>query len=220
MLLIGQFISPFVRRVGVALSTYALPFDHEPWSTFGDAPLIERYNPGLRVPVLVLDDGTALTESLLILEYLDALMPPDCRLRPQDTAAHAAFLAIRGQANVVADKSVALVYHQRMHGTAPDDWQQRCLRQIAGSLESLEAQLSTRGTDGVYFHGRLTHSDIAAATAFRFAFDSHGAHLVRASYPLLQNHSRSMEALPAFRRCIHGHMVPHTSRFGHVQGPD
>ena len=218
MLLIGQFISPFVRRVGITLCTYALPFDHEPWSTFGDAQLIERYNPGLRVPVLVLDDGTALTESLLILEYLDALMPPECRLRPEDPAAHSAYFSIRGQANIVADKSVALVYHQRRHGATPDEWQQRCLRQIAGSLESLEAQLSKRGTDGMHFHGRLTHSDLAVATAYRFAVDSHGAHLSLRSYPSLQNHSKAMEALPAFRRCIHEHMVPHASQFGHAQG--
>ena len=37
MILIGQYDSPFVRRVGIALRLYDLPFRHEPWSAFGDA---------------------------------------------------------------------------------------------------------------------------------------------------------------------------------------
>jgi glutathione S-transferase len=38
MFLIGQYDSPFVRRVAIALRLYGLPFEHRPWSTFGDAP--------------------------------------------------------------------------------------------------------------------------------------------------------------------------------------
>ena len=30
MILIGQYDSPFVRRVGIALTLYGLPFRHEP----------------------------------------------------------------------------------------------------------------------------------------------------------------------------------------------
>ena len=37
MILIGQYDSPFVRRVAIALRLYDLPFEHRPWSTFGDA---------------------------------------------------------------------------------------------------------------------------------------------------------------------------------------
>jgi hypothetical protein len=35
--LIGQFDSPFVRRVGIALKRYAMEFEHVPLSTFGDS---------------------------------------------------------------------------------------------------------------------------------------------------------------------------------------
>jgi len=34
MILIGQYDSPFVRRVGIALTLYGLPFEHRPWSIF------------------------------------------------------------------------------------------------------------------------------------------------------------------------------------------
>ena len=36
MILIGQYDSSFVRRVGIALRLYGHPFDHRPWSVFSD----------------------------------------------------------------------------------------------------------------------------------------------------------------------------------------
>jgi glutathione S-transferase len=50
MILIGQYDSPFVCRVAIALRLYALPFEHRPWSTFGDAEKITPFNPLRRVP--------------------------------------------------------------------------------------------------------------------------------------------------------------------------
>ena len=76
MILIGQFDSPFVRRVGIALRLYDLPFEHRPWSTFGDADKIAPYNPLRRVPTLVLDDGEVLIESTAILDHLDETVGP------------------------------------------------------------------------------------------------------------------------------------------------
>ena len=77
MFLIGQYDSPFVRRVAIALRLYGIAFEHRPWSTFGDADKIAPYNPLRRVPTLVLDDGEALIESTAILDYLDELVGPD-----------------------------------------------------------------------------------------------------------------------------------------------
>ena len=77
MFLIGQYDSPFVRRTAIALRLYGLPFEHRPWSTFGDADKIATYNPLLRVPVLVLDDGEALIDSAAILDHLDETVGPE-----------------------------------------------------------------------------------------------------------------------------------------------
>jgi len=68
MILIGQYDSPFVRRVAIALRLYGIAFEHRPWSTFGDAEKIAPYNPLRRVPTLVLDSGEALIESAMILD--------------------------------------------------------------------------------------------------------------------------------------------------------
>ncbi len=71
MILIGQYDSPFTRRVAIALKFYGLAFEHRPWSTFGDADKIAPFNPLRRVPTLVFEDGEVLIESTAILDYLD-----------------------------------------------------------------------------------------------------------------------------------------------------
>lgn len=76
MILIGQYDSPYVRRVALTLDFHGLAFDHRPWSTFSDAGLIRPLSPLLRVPVLVTDDGTALTDSAAILDHAEGLVSP------------------------------------------------------------------------------------------------------------------------------------------------
>ena len=63
--------------MAIALRLYGLPFEHRPWSTFGDGDKIAPHNPLRRVPTLVLDSGEALIESTAILDYLDELVGPD-----------------------------------------------------------------------------------------------------------------------------------------------
>ena len=36
MILIGQYDSSFVRRVGIALTLYSIRFEHRPWSVFAE----------------------------------------------------------------------------------------------------------------------------------------------------------------------------------------
>src|SRR5258706_5849852 len=69
MILIGQYDSPFTRRVAIALKLYGLAFEHRPWSTFGDADKIAPFNPLRRGPTLVFEDGGGLIESTAILDY-------------------------------------------------------------------------------------------------------------------------------------------------------
>lgn len=63
-----MFDSPFVRRVAVAMDLHGVAFEHRDWSVGRDFDRIREYSPLGRVPVLVLDDGEALTESAVILD--------------------------------------------------------------------------------------------------------------------------------------------------------
>jgi glutathione S-transferase len=74
MILVGMYDSPFVRRVAIALRLYGIEYEHRPWSVFRDAEKVARFNPLMRVPTLVLDDGETLIDSAAILDALDDMV--------------------------------------------------------------------------------------------------------------------------------------------------
>ena len=118
MILIGQFDSPYVRRVGIALKLYGLEFEHRPWSTFGEADKIRAFNPLLRVPTLVLPDGDVLIESHAILDYLDSRVPVEKRLYPVAEPDRHRAIKVAALATGFADKAVSLFYEKVLHDKA------------------------------------------------------------------------------------------------------
>ena len=64
MQLIGMLDSPFVRRVAIALRLLDLPYEHRPLSVFRNFQAFSLFNPMVKAPTLVLDDGTVLMDSI------------------------------------------------------------------------------------------------------------------------------------------------------------
>ncbi|GGC51350.1 glutathione S-transferase [Siccirubricoccus deserti] len=91
--------SPYARMVRVALrETNLLPRVTEVEATLRDpASAILPVNPVGRVPTLLLPDGTALTETVLILDFLDTLGAAH-RLLPAEGAARWRAMAALGRA--------------------------------------------------------------------------------------------------------------------------
>ena len=198
MILIGQYDSPFVRRVAIALRLYELSFEHRPWSTFGDADKIRPYNPLTRVPTLVLDDGEVLIESHSILDYLDSLVPAGRRMFPVAEPARHQALKITALATGTAEKAVSLFYEKVLHKEASEVWTTRCRTQISAALAALEAGRAAQKTD-YWFGDRIGHADIAVAAALRFIGDAHAGLVPMAEFPALAAHAARLEALPVFR---------------------
>lgn len=198
MILIGQYDSPFVRRVGIALTLYGLPFEHRPWSTFGDADKIRPHNPLTRVPTLVLDDGTALVESHAILDYLDGLVPAARAMFPRAEPARHQALRVAALATGLGDKAVGLFYEKRMHREVSETWVERCRTQVAAVLAVLEAERAARPTP-YWFGAGIGHADIAVAAMLRFIAEALPGLVAMSAYPALAAHARCLEALPAFK---------------------
>jgi glutathione S-transferase len=200
MFLIGQYDSPFVRRVAIALRLYDLPFEHRPWSTFGDAEKIAPFNPLRRVPTLVLDSGEALIESTAILDYLDELVGPDKAMIAPRGEARRRHLRTIALATGLGDKSVSLVYERVLRKEQSKIWVARCEAQIGGVLEVLEKERAAVATS-YWFGERIGHADIAVACVLRFTGEAH-PQLFDARYPALQAHAARCEALPPFGEIV------------------
>ena len=192
MILIGQYDSPFVRRVGIALTLYGMAFEHRPWSVFGDGEMIRKLNPLMRVPTLILPDGLALTDSHMMLDHLDALV--DAPLFPRSGMDRTRALRRAALACGAAEKAVALFYERRLHAETSPIWEDRCRVQIGSALRALEGEADDRP----YWTDRMGHDDIALTCALRFIAEAHPA-LDLDVYPKLTTRAAGMEALPVFQ---------------------
>ncbi len=207
MQLIGQYDSPYVRRVAVALRLYGMDYRHLPWSTFGDADRLAAFNPLRRVPVLVLDGGEALIESGAILDYLDGLVPPESALIAASGEARRKALHIAALATGLADKAVSFFYSRVFHGEASPVWVARCQTQIHDVLVVLERECAARGN--LWWHGAAPgHADIVVACVLRFLGEAHPGLFVAAGYPALAGHCAGCEAMDAFSGVVQAFSPP------------
>lgn len=207
MILIGQFDSPFTRRIGITMRLYGLAFEHRPWSVFGDAEKIRPYNPLLRVPVLVLADGEALIESQTILDYLDNQVPAEKRLIPAEEPARRQVLRICALAAGISDKAVSLFYEQRLHETVSDFYVARCRAQILDTLQALEASRKAGG-DAFWFGDTISQADITFACVLRHLNEAHPGLADMHALPALAAHAFHLEALPVFRAIYQPFITP------------
>ena len=196
MILIGQYDSPFVRRVAIALRLYGMPFEHRPWSTFGDGDKIAPYNPLRRVPTLVLDSGEALIESSAILDYLDDLVGAEKAMMAARGDVRRRQFRISALGSGLADKGVSLLYERVLRKEQLKLWTERCETQIGGVLAMLEKERAAVKSP-YWFGDAISHADIMVACALRFVGEAHSA-LLDARYPALKAHAERCEALPPF----------------------
>jgi glutathione S-transferase len=201
MLLIGMFDSPYVRRVAVTLKHLDIPFEHGNWSVGADFERIRRYSPLGRVPVLVTDDGVALTESSAILDAIDDRVGPRRALLPPTGDARREALRLMALATGAGEKARDQLYERMVRPPEKyhEPWVARCREQMHGALGLLEDACRDRGTATWLVGDRLTQADITVACIGTFLDESLGAFGGSGRYPLLAAHVQRCEALPEFR---------------------
>lgn len=198
--LIGMLDSPFVRRVAIALHLYDIPFEHLPISVFRHREQMQKLNPTLKVPLLMLDDGTRLLDSNLILDYVDRQVSSEQRLWPEGEARWQA-MEVAGLALVVCEKAVQLYYEHILRAAElrSADWAQRCKEQMHAALAQLEAHPALDLMSGK----SPGHAQIAVAVALGFIRHVQpkltAPLLEVGNYPRLDQLSIGCENLDAFR---------------------
>jgi glutathione S-transferase len=141
MLLRSSSASPFARKVRIAADVLGLSerIEVAPADTSDPADSVRAQKPLGKVPTLVLEDGRAIYDSAVILDYLDFLAGGG-RLIPTgeprfDVLTRAAL------ADGVADAAVLTVYEQRWRDAASHSarWLDHQSGKIARGLDALEA---------------------------------------------------------------------------------
>jgi glutathione S-transferase len=190
MKLIGQYDSPFTRRVGITMTLYGLAFEHSTWSVFGNADELGKVNPLIRVPTLVLDNSEALIETSAIVDYLDSLVPTEKRLLPQHNPERYRVQQTVSFASGVSDMAVRLFYEQRLHDVPSAAFVSRVTKQITQTLAVIE--------QGLPRSGPMTQADIAITCMYRHLSECHPALTTRGLYPNIEKHCAHREAQQVF----------------------
>jgi glutathione S-transferase len=135
--------SPFVRKVRIATSVLGLDGDiTTERAETGDAnDSLRAQNPLGKIPALVLEDGTVLFDSRVILEYLDHRAGGG-RIIPKDPAARFAALRLQALADGLMDASILLVYEARWRPSERHEqkWLDHQAGKVARAFAALEAK--------------------------------------------------------------------------------
>jgi glutathione S-transferase len=160
-------LSPYAARVrgaiyakGLSVEIAAPPAD---WRT---SPEYRAVNPLVRIPVLLLDDGTVIAESAVIVEYLEDAHP-QVTLRPDTAEALARVRLITQVADIYVMQPMMPLFYM-FDGKKKDEASIATqLAKLDEGLKHLEAML----LKGEYaFPGQLTTADVWL-TPVRFSLD-------------------------------------------------
>ncbi len=196
MILIGQYDSPFVRRVAVALNHYGMPFERRVLSVFQDFGAVLSVNPLGKVPALVLPTGGTLFDSRAIIEYLEGVAPRTHRLTPDDVELRRDVLRFEAVGIGLAEKTYerGIEFARRSPGTQDPQWVKRLDRQIDSALVWLEDRVLSDWLVGA----AMTRADLAVTVAATYLAEKLPRHFDPQRFPRLDAYRRKCEAQPAF----------------------
>jgi len=143
MILVGQYDSPYTRRVAISLMVLGISYQHDTRSVFGDFDSMRKTNPLGRIPSLILDDGTVLIDSAAILDWIDESVGPDRALIPPAGLARCDALQRIALANGAVDKIGGGRNYENLIRPSRyrwPEWIERTTTQGLGALEALNAR--------------------------------------------------------------------------------
>jgi len=175
MKLLGSLTSPFVRKVRVVLAEKRIDYQFELENAWAADTQLQKVNPLGKVPVLIMEDGGAVFDSRVIVEYLDTVTPVG-KLIPTGGKARLEVKCWEALADGVMD-AAALIHienTQRTKAQRSQDWIDRQNRKILHGLTAMAGGLSedTPFCTGINF----TLADIAIGCALGY-LDLRHAHI-------------------------------------------
>ena len=199
--IIGNYISPYVRKVLACLDLKGLDYEIDPITPFIGNDDFSRISPLRRIPVLI-DGELVLNDSSVICQYLEDKHPQPS-LYPADIAQRAKARWLEEYADTyLADVLIWRLFYQlaiRKHiFKEPTDEAivQRAKEvEIPAALDYLETQVPQEG----FIFGTLSIADVSVACYFRTAsFVRYAVDAER--WPRTASFVQRMQALPVFQK--------------------
>jgi glutathione S-transferase len=195
MKLYVSFTSPYARKVRIALAEKKIEcelVEESPWAADTTVP---QYNPLGKVPLLLMDDGTALYDSRVIVEYLDTVSPVS-RLIPEPSRQRIAVKRWEALADGICDAAITIVLEEKRPAKQQSrEWIDRHRQKIDLGVRELASELG----DKAWCSGEAySLADIAAGCALGYLDLRHPAIDWRTEYPNLVKLAEKLAKRPSF----------------------
>jgi len=196
MKLLASPASPYTRKVRIVLAEKKIECDVEVVDVQPVDNPVNAHNPLGKIPALVLDDGAALYDSRVIVEFLDGKSPIS-RLIPEDLRDRVAVRRWEALADGVLDAGLLVRYESlRDKSEQSKAWTDKQLARIKRGMAHMTSDLAERP----WCHGeRYSLADIALGCCLGWlGFRKPGEVDWHREYPALARHYDKLMARPAF----------------------
>jgi glutathione S-transferase len=171
MKLIGTLASPYVRKVRVVMAEKKIDYVFIIDNVWSPDTKIAESNPLGKVPCLIMEDGGAMFDSHVIVEYLDTLTPVG-KLIPQQSRERAGVKCWEALADGVLDAAVLIRLEKTLRPAEQqsEEWISRQMGKVRAGLQALSSGL---GETPYCAGNQYTLADVAVGCAlgwlsFRF----------------------------------------------------
>lgn len=195
MKLIASHTSPYARKVLISMAEKRIECDFVEDNVWAADSSVPPHNPLGKVPVLVLDDGLAVFDSRVIVEYLDGISPVS-RLIPENSRDRVLVKRWEALADGIIDAGLtAFLEKKRPDAQQSKDWIARQFGKVDAGIAVAASELGDRE----YFNGTaLSLADIAMGCALLWV-EFRLPHIKwRAANPNLKAWIESLESRAAF----------------------
>ncbi|WP_162057784.1 glutathione S-transferase [Undibacterium sp. KW1] len=171
MKLIGSTTSPFVRKVRVVMAEKKLDYVFVQENVWATDTTIQQSNPLGKVPCLLMEDGGAMFDSRVIVEYIDTLTPVG-KLIPSQGRERVEVKCWEALADGIMDAAILVRLEKTLRPAEQQsqEWIDRQMSKVHAGLKSMSSGL---GDTAFCTGNHLTLADISVACAlgwlsFRF----------------------------------------------------
>ena len=200
MKLFGTPGSPYVRKVRVVLEEKRIPYEYVITSPATREAVVGPLNPLAKIPTLERDDGSALYDSPVIVEYLDGLVAAP-RLIPQAFADRIEVRRWEALGDGIADATVLISHDYRKPAALREsaDWYAKQTLKIERGLAVINKELGDRE---YCFGASFTLADIAAGYALGYLDYAWREIEWRKPFPALDRLAARLAARESFRKTV------------------
>jgi len=200
MKLLASLASPYTRKVRVVLAEKKIECDLELVDVNPVENPVNAHNPLGKIPTLVLDDGSTLFDSRVIVEFLDGKVPIN-RLIPEDMRERVAVRRWEALADGVLDAGLLVRYESmRDKKERSQAWSDKQLARVKRGMAQMAAELESK--DWCH-NGRYTLADIAVGCCLGWLdFRKPGDVDWLNEYRVLGQHYARLMERPAFAETI------------------